>query len=94
MMGFPEGKVLVFLKPFPHIMSDTPDLWSVPFLDIAFDPNLQTSSPWRHLRPISGFDLLANPRVLINDIVPAIPALGTIDPRLLARVQIDGLSPP
>jgi len=42
------------------------------------------------LRPISGFDLLANPRVAVSDIIPAIPALGTIDPQLLARVQIDG----
>lgn len=40
--------------------------------------------------PRSGFDLLANPRITINDIIPAIPALGKIDPRLLARVQIDG----
>jgi len=41
--------------------------------------------------PTSGLDLLANPRVTISDIIPAIPALGTIDPQLLARVQIDGV---
>lgn len=35
--------------------------------------------------------MLAHPRVSINDIVPAIPALGEIDPQLLARVQIDGV---
>jgi hypothetical protein len=52
-----------------------------------------TPPPQRRLRPISGFDLLANPRVTINDIIPAIPALGTIDPQLLARVEIDGASP-
>ena len=36
---------------------------------------------------------MANPRITINDIIPAIPALGKIDPRLLARVQIDGVVP-
>ena len=41
-------------------------------------------------RSISGLDLLANPRVTITDIIPAIPALGMVDPQLLARVQIDG----
>lgn len=47
--------------------------------------------PWQCFRPTSGLDLLANPRVTISDIIPAIPALGTIDPQLLARVQIDGV---
>lgn len=50
----------------------------------------RTLLPHRHLCLISGFDLLANPRVTIKEIIPAIPALGTIDPQLLARVQIDG----
>ena len=52
--------------------------------------NPQTLLPWRYFRPISGFDLLVNPRVTMSDIIPAIPALGTIDPQLLARVQIGG----
>jgi len=38
----------------------------------------------------SGFDMLANPRVTINDLIPAIPALGAFDPQVLTRVDIDG----
>ena len=53
--------------------------------------NPKTLPPRRLLRPISGFDLLANPRITVSGIIPAIPALGTIDPQLLARVQIDGV---
>jgi len=33
---------------------------------------------------------LANPRVTISDLIPAIPALETVDRQLLARVGIDG----
>ena len=51
---------------------------------------LRHESPKHRYRSISGLDLLANPRVTITDIIPAIPALGTVDPQLLARVQIDG----
>lgn len=60
-------------------------------MDVVLDTNTQTLPLWRRSRPISGFDLLANPRITMSDIIPAIPALGTIDPRLLARVQIDGM---
>lgn len=60
-------------------------------MDVVLDTNTQTLPLWRCSRPISGFDLLANPRITMSDIIPAIPALGTIDPRLLARVQIDGM---
>lgn len=55
-------------------------------------PNAATVG--ERLRLISGLDLLANPRVTMADIIPAIPALGTIDPQLLARVQIDGMRLP
>jgi len=57
----------------------SPQSWETHGLEIRHDGVLR-----------SGFDLLANPRVSMNDIVPAIPALGQIDPQLLARVQIDG----
>ena len=55
---------------------------------------LRRGSPKHCCRLISGLDLLANPRIAMSDVIPAIPALGAIDPRLLARVQIDGTWPP
>ncbi|KAI0263638.1 mitochondrial translation optimization protein [Gloeopeniophorella convolvens] len=38
----------------------------------------------------SAFDMLSHPNLRGSDFVKVIPALGTIDPRILARVDIDG----
>ncbi|KAF9788019.1 mitochondrial translation optimization protein [Thelephora terrestris] len=56
-----------------------PQGWEASGLEIRHDGVLR-----------SGFDLLANPRVKIDEIISAIPALGEIDPQVLARVHIDG----
>ena len=74
------------LYPFDLSMSDMLAAYFLP----KRRPRREFPKHWRYSRSISGLDLLANPRVTISDIVPVIPALGTIDPRLLARVQIDG----
>jgi len=38
----------------------------------------------------SAFDLLSHPHIRSADFVTSIPALSTLDPRVLARVDIDG----
>lgn len=39
----------------------------------------------------SAFDMLSYPHIRSADFVKAIPALSTLDPRILARVDIDGM---
>jgi tRNA uridine 5-carboxymethylaminomethyl modification enzyme len=47
-------------------------------------------SPLSHVMGSSGFDLLRYPTLSSSDLKAAIPSLSDVDPRILARIDVEG----
>jgi hypothetical protein len=58
-------------------------------LCFAASPQFFTYS---RLRAFSAFDMLRYPNLRTADFIKVIPELATIDPRILSRIDIDGVS--
>jgi len=63
-------------------------------LDPLCLPRMTEAATIRPLPEYCPFDLLADHRITVSGIIPAVPTLGAIEPRPLPRVHIDGVHLP